>query len=408
MAVPMTINRFTAIIIGIMIKQNMRTNLLKKAMVLMAMTAIFAFPAASLAAQFRANESGTLSVGEAVAEDLYAAGNGVVVSAPISGDVLAAGGNIVFNSDVSESILAAAGTINVSGTVADDARLLGGNIFVNGSVSHDVLALGGQVNVASTASVGRDLAVLAATVVIDAPVGGNLYVRGGDVVINSEIKGAADIKADTLSFGPRASIGGKLVYSSPKETKIADGLAQGGVEYSKIEANRKGLSKGLASMLSAAFLFKLVSAFVLVFGITAIFRRRSYDLVQASFAKFWPNALYGFAALVIVPIGALLLLVTMVGAPLALISMAAYAIAAGLSCIFTPALVGGWLFKVFGKKQDYPVSVYSILVGAVVYVFAGLVPVFGWVFNLVFFLAALGVIAKTVLENVSRASSEKR
>ena len=373
------------------------------------MGAVFLAPGAVRAAEFRADKSGATNISEAVNDDLYAAGSNVALNAPVSGDAIAAGSTVTFSGTVGKSVLAVGGTVSVIGSVSESVRAIGGNILINGAVGHDVVVLGGQVNIASTASIGGDLVVLGGTVTIDGPVSGNVYVRGGDVTINAALAGSANITARTLSFGSRAAIGGALAYSSSAAAAIPDGAVRGAITYNKTSANDYRAGQGaLAAFVALGFFIKIVSLFTLAFIFTASFKRRSHDLVQNAFARFGWDILHGFSALVIIPFAAVVLLVTFIGAPLAVLAIAVYAIMLVLAGILAPVLVGAWLWRLVKKTSDYPVNPYAIAIGVLAYVLAGLVPFAGWIFDFVFMLAALGVLARTALAAVSAAQGNSK
>lgn len=366
-------------------------------------------PVSALAAEFRGDKSGVTSVNDAVNNDLYAAGSSVSVSGGVSGDVLLAGSNVSVSGNVGEGLLAAGGTVTVMGNVSDDVRIAGGNIFVNGAVAHDVIVLGGQVNISSSATVGRDLVVLGGTVVVNGPVNGNVWVRGGDVTINAPIKGSVDVAAKKLAFGSAAKIGGKLMYSSPSEMPLPGGLAQYGVEYKKMIEKTTDDAKGaIAALMTIGFLIKLISLFVLALLFTAVFKKRSAALTQGAMAGFGWNLLYGFAVLVLVPIAALILLITIIGAPLALIAISAYGILLAVAGFLAPILIGSWILKLVRKTGDYPVNVYAVLIGILVFGLAGLIPLLGWIFGCVFVLVALGTLGRAVIDGLRAMQGSRK
>jgi cytoskeletal protein CcmA (bactofilin family) len=355
-------------------------------------------PLSAGAAQFNGDKSGSTSVNNDVNDDLYAGGSTVTINSQVSGDAVLAGGTVMANSTVGESLLAAGGTVTITGNVSDDIRVLGGTVVVNGNVSHDAIVLGGQVIISSSAVIGKDLVVLAGTVTVDGLVKGNVFVRGGNVTINAPVSGSVDIKADTVTFGPKAAIGGKLVYASPSETEIANGMVLGGVQYSKTINKKTSEPKGsFAGLAAIGIVFKLIIVFAIAWVFTTIFKKRSLEIVQSTMKGFGWKLIYGFSAMIAVPMAALIVLVTVVGAPVSVIVMCIYAIAFSLSGIFAPVVIGAWIWKAFKKTGEYPVNVYSVLVGSIISAIAGLIPFFGWAFNLVFALAVFGALSREVI-----------
>jgi hypothetical protein len=70
--------------------------------------------------------------------------------------------------------------------------------------------------------------------------------------------------------------------------------------------------------------------------------------------KPWSSILTGLAGLLLAPLAAALLLVTVVGIPLAFIPLALYVVALLLSEVFVAYLVGGWLLDRLKRPQSTP------------------------------------------------------
>jgi hypothetical protein len=358
-------------------------------------------PIAAMAAEFRIDKSGSISINDAVKDDLYSAGNNVSLNGPVSGDAVVAGSNVSISGSVGKSVLAAGGMLNVLGNVSYDVRIIGGNILINGNVGHDVVVLGGQINISSSASVGGDVVVLGGTVTVDGPVKGNVYVRAGDVTINAHIGGSVMATARTLVIGSQAMIGSRLVYSSPSPAQIAGGVVNGTVEYNKTATNNSGsVQNAFAAFFTIALLIKLISLFVLALIFTAVFKRRTSAVVTNAFDRFGWDILHGFSALVLIPFAALILFATIIGAPLAIFAIAAYGILLVLAGVLAPILVGAWIWKLAKKAPEYPVNNYSIAVGVIIYGLASLVPLVGLIFDLVFMLVALGALTRATLAGI--------
>jgi hypothetical protein len=168
----------------------------------------------------------------------------------------------------------------------------------------------------------------------------------------------------------------------------------------------KRASGAFAAMFTIGFLIKLVSLFVLALILAAVFKKRTIVLTQNAFGVFGHNLLYGFAAMVLVPIAALILLITVIGAPLAVIAMCAYGILMALAGIFAPMLIGSWIWKLMKKGSDYTVNNYSILIGIIIFALAGLIPILGWIFGLVFVLVALGALSRAVMGGLQAAQGD--
>ena len=94
-------------------------------LVLVSVTVLVAVPV--LAAELRGGGDVTVASGEVIDEDLYVAGDHIIVNGTINGDLWAAGGTII-NGTVNGSVLAVGGTVNISGEVTHTVRVAGRNL----------------------------------------------------------------------------------------------------------------------------------------------------------------------------------------------------------------------------------------------------------------------------------------
>jgi hypothetical protein len=209
-----------------------------------------------------------------------------------------------------------------------------------------------------------------------------------------------------MVFGSKATIGGVLRYSAPEQILIESGTVKGGIEFKKLAAKPTG-ENGLAGIFVLSLLVKILSVVVIALIAVAVFKKRSAKMVSSSFVGFGWNIFRGFSVLVLVPVAAVLFLITVLGAPLAIIAVAFYVAALVASGILAPVMVGSMIWKFFKKITVYEVNTYSILIGAVTYTLLSVIPFIGWVFALLFFLAAIGAIAKELMEGVSAARNGK-
>ncbi|TMF59748.1 MAG: DUF342 domain-containing protein [Chloroflexi bacterium] len=95
--------------------------------------ALFAWlPVGASAADLRQGPSVTISRGQTINDDIYAAGGTISIDGNVNGSVIAAGGTITVSGTVSRDVMVAGGTINVTGKVGGSIRAAGGNLTING------------------------------------------------------------------------------------------------------------------------------------------------------------------------------------------------------------------------------------------------------------------------------------
>src|SRR2546426_7783819 len=95
--------------------------------------ALFAWlPVGASAADLRQGPSVTISRGQTINDDIYAAGGTISIDGNVNGSVIAAGGTITVSGTVSRDVMVAGGTINVTGKVGGSIRAAGGDLATRG------------------------------------------------------------------------------------------------------------------------------------------------------------------------------------------------------------------------------------------------------------------------------------
>lgn len=94
---------------------------------------------------------------ETVDDDLYAAGNAVVIDGRVDGELWAVGNTITVNGTVADSTMAAGRTVVIAGDVGHAVRAAGEVVMIGGNLDGDLMVGCGELNVASTAKIGGDL-----------------------------------------------------------------------------------------------------------------------------------------------------------------------------------------------------------------------------------------------------------
>lgn len=246
---------------------------------LLLMPLLWVLPSAAVhAAQFKGDDLYELPAGQTISEDLFAAGNSLVISGTVDGDLFAAGQTIRIDGVVTGHVFAAGSIILLTGEVQGDLYAAGATVIVEGTVAEDLrVAAGGQdatanmagmfqneefiqdsvlqlrmagpdhgVVVAPDARIGGD--TLAAgmdislaghfgsdvhaaganiTLTDTASVSGDLYGEAGsEFVIRGRIAGDADLQSPQFEFGDGLSVGGTLAYGAPAPVAQAPATAQ--------------------------------------------------------------------------------------------------------------------------------------------------------------------------------------
>ena len=362
---------------------------------LAAISVTFLTSAPVLAADLRSGDTITVASGEVVDDDLYIAGESIVIDGTINGDLWAVGREVTVNGTVNGSIVAAAETINVNGDVAHAARLAGETLNIRGDVGGDLIAFCNAANIASTAEIGGDLLVGAGNVRIDALIEGDVKGGAGEVTITNGVRGNVELEVDNLTVASTANIEGDVIYTSENEANIQSGASVGGTTTHNVPEVEKPAGAALAAGIASAVMGKVIAfLMILVVGIIIILiaPRRMASVADSVRTKPWPSLGWGAVILFATPIAAIIVCFTVIGIPVGLIALAVYGIGIYLSQIPVALLIGRLIFRRLTEVESKGLLVGALALGLVILGILRLIPFLGFWVGLATALFGLGAV----------------
>ena len=372
-----------------------------------------AVSSAALAAEFAGDESYRLAEGEIVDDDLYVAATEIYIDGIVKGDLIAGASYIEIGPTgiVEGDLWAAAAGIVIHGTVLDDLRAAGSGVELTGTVADDAFFAAGSAQttfptgVSSQATTGGvnvtgkivgDTYIAAGDGDISGAIDGDFFGALGVLDLSGTIGGDADIQAGEFSVSDAARIGGELTYSTPEQRQIPAGVAR------DIQFEAPPESQG-GTIVGAIFgwIFRTIAIAIGVAILGWLLMRFRPNILVRPAAAIQSNpvetGLYGLLAavvLIFIPIASLILVAftwAFWGA-LPGIAMFIFLVASSaLVWFLSPLLTGYWLGEKIGQRLDGEYSpLLLLLIGALLIVVLGRIPVLGWLVYLLSFLLALG------------------
>jgi hypothetical protein len=263
-------------------------------------------------------------------------------------------------------------------------RAAGRTVVIDGKIAADLVVAGNDVTLLLNGHVGRDVYVSSSSFTQTGEIVRDLRAGTSTTTIDGHVGGRAQIDADTLKLTPRALVDGPLQYTSPKEAEKAQGATVRGL-VERHEPQGQPTAAGPAGFLLDALrrgVGLLLLGLFLVFLFPGFSRRAGESLVRAPLRSL----LVGLGVLIGLPILAALIFVAgaFVGAWwLGLALLAAYLAAFAASIPVSALGVGASILRVT-RRPALPVL--ALIVGLVVLLLVGLIPILG---SLVLALAAL-------------------
>jgi hypothetical protein len=346
---------------------------------------------------------GSVRIRASVADDVFAAGREISVEGARAHTMFLAGGTIAIRDSTVRDLFAAAHDVAILGTIEDDALIAVCPVCPWGS---------GRLLLGPQARIGDDARLVAGSVEIEGTVGGDLRATARRIVISGTVSGKADLTAKEIVIATGARLAGELVTRSPKPAEIAAGASVAGpVRAIETEVNipdPRDLPRMLGWIAAAAAGILIVGALVLA----ALVQLAAPGILSQGAARMraelWGCVGRGLAWALILPAIGLLLFVSLIGLPAAVLLMATLLLLWALAFVTSAYAIGLWVRNRRAAAAPEPRAGGRIgwtLLGIVVLLVAGAVPIVGWIFAVLALLGGLGAVAGGLWRRVRHADA---
>ncbi len=348
------------------------------------------------AATFRAGDNYTLDT--TIPDNFYVAGENLSLNSDLKKDAFIAGNNVSVTGKTGDDLFAVGANVNLLESVGGDIRVAGGTVILNAPVSGEAMIAGGTISFGSKA-VASELYIAGGEVTVDGVVKGNALIAGDKVVVNGTINGNARIYAGELILGAGAKINGGMEYDSGKEAVISEtAKIKGEVKYNIVERKEgNGMAKDLLGGIVMLFVAKALFMIALAVVLYLIFKKGVKKGVELGMTHFGNNLLTGLVLLIVMPVVGVLLMVSVVGMPVACFAGLVYVAMIVLGGLMSMYLTAGLIGKIFKVKN---LNIWTVIAGAFVIQVVCMIPVVGWIFAFIMFLAGFGFLFKTLYKEI--------
>jgi len=311
----------------------------------------------------------------------FMAGEMQLLDKTVDSDLMISGKQIKISSNVNGDAYVAGSQVEINGVINGNLIVVGGEVTISGKVSKNLIMAGGQVIVKDTAEIG-----------------GYVLAGGRKIDLSGKFMGPVKLGAETLFVGQKAVINGNLEADVSFSDISSDAKIVGEkniriYETKKVESQtNKWKSFGYVGEVFS-FLSKLLILLILVklFG-TKIKQINLQD-------SFWSAIGSGLLVLIVTPILALLLMITIIAFPLSVIILAAYFVGLYLSTILSSILIGNYFSKIAKLKANNYVQGF---VGLLLISLVELIPFIGGLTKLLILLLGVGIIFKSLKKYFSK------
>lgn len=318
---------------------------------------------------------------ETVNHDYFAGNEEVQLSGTVNGDAYVGGGTVIVDGTIDGDLIVGGGSVTISASVRGDVRVGGGSVTITGAnILGNVTAGGGQITIDKSTVIQGSLVAGGGDLKVLAPLGRGATIGGGTVLISNFVGGDVLAGAGKLTLSPDAKINGNLTYWSENKAGISEGATVSGSIKQEIppreargtEEARRGILKTMGGLFLFFKLVDIISIFVV--GLIMIFLFPIYMNNAANIVKtrFWSSLLWGFIWLILMPVIAIVFMITVFGIPIGITIFLLYFLLIWFARIFSIAALGQ---IISAKMKNKGGAVLAFAIGLLAYVVLQLIPV---------------------------------
>ena len=330
-----------------------------RAMGLMLTAALAAGSTPAAAQETEAGAVVTVPSDEVRDGDLYAAGEAVRVLGRLAGDLVAGAQRVILDGQVEGDVFAAARTVDLRGLIGDSTRVVGEQVTVDSTIEGDLIAGANRLQLLEGTVVRGGVAAAASSLEIDGTVEEDLRAAAGELVLRGTVRGNANVIADRLDLAPDARIEGDLDYRTriPLSPEAAARVA-GTVRYEEPIDDEE--EDGSAAWSFLFWTWQAGAALLAGLLAVALFRPLVRQLASAIAGETTLGALLGFGAFLIVPVGAAVVMMTLVGLPIGIIATLLFVVALYVAKLPIAVWAGDELLARAGRPGASPYAAMAV------------------------------------------------
>lgn len=320
--------------------------------------------------------------------DVWVGGAEAKLSTPSAGNAQIGGAIVEVAAPVGGDLSAWGADVSVDAAVTGTARLYAARAHVAASIGRDLTVMTALAELAPETRVEKATEINAARATIAGTFKGPLTIRAETVRFDGTADGPTEITAKSLSLGPQASFAGDLTVYSDAVPQIPPGIVKGRLltkPVSESPAMVRAQPGGWVSKLSAALMLAGVG---LVAGLLFVWLGRGAveDAIDNLVEHTGWSGLLGVGVVILLPLAALLLAITLVGAPIAVFVLLALPLLLLLGLSVAGFGIGEFMLNRSGEPRSAGARVLMLLLGLVVLALACLIP---WIGPFLGFVATL-------------------
>ena len=285
-------------------------------------------------------------------------------------------------------------TITIDGTINGGLWAGGKSININGTVNGSVIAVGQTINIKGNVDGNLIVSCLQLNIASTVKINGSILFAGGIASIQGEVEGGSNLLPGILPVSNAVNGNGTFQFIS----KVTDTPSPSGGEPAI--PNPFTIFSGALGKLMG-FLIALITGLTIIL----IAPKRLKSVAEALRIKVGPSAGWGAIILIVTPIAAVLVSLTLVGIGVGVITLALYGIALYLAQIPVGLLIGKLIIGRYRAVEGKGIMIGALALGLGIITLLKLIPYFGFLVGLAVIIFGLGAVV--VSEKQRRAEARE-
>lgn len=355
------------------------------AFAIIVLVAFVSLPSWGFAADTRSGGDIIIPPGETITEDLYLAAGTVDFDGVAERDVTLAAGEANITGSIEGSLNLGVGTTEISGNIGGSLRIFGGRVTLTGDVDGDVVVASGQLDIGSNSQIGGNILFAGGQLDLRGDVEGDIRGYAGTATLGGTVLGSVDLSTSQLEITNTAQITGEVLHTGKSEPDVASGAqVQGGVTHESVDPWGDGdnpLARASGSLLRT--LWMLVTGALIV-----IAAPRLANQLGSNGKQLIPAIPLGLLAMIVLPIVAIVLMITVIGLPAGFVLLTLFLIALYLTQAVVGMSIGRLILPRAWNDGSRGFHLLAMTIGVIIIAAFRFVP-FPWIWGAVSLIVAI-------------------
>lgn len=305
-----------------------------------------------------------VKINDEIEGNTYLAGEKVDYDTKVNGDLFIAGQYIDVKGEITKDINLAGQFIETNADIGEDLRIAGQDIKISNKINGETIIFGETINLEETSELIGDTLIYAKTININGTILGNTNLKAENIIINGNLNGENNqLVSANLEISDNANINQDTKYWS-ENSQISSNLETNLILDSNLEIKKPESEKSSMLNISGLLVLRIIWASTIIIVLHLLFTKKIEKNLESldSNTKYIENFFLGFFVIILIPVVAFALMLTILGFPLGAIILVLYFILLLISQSITSIYLSNLLNIKFDLKVE-KIQIYLMSLG---------------------------------------------